>query len=231
MSVFDFQKWLRVYDYKNIESFLRSEKGKGTAIEATGRVAVSDLVVEIPSALVSLLKAVVAGAGLGAAGVALMGGLGLAGLAFGTVFSVVFVTVLFLLSNGTQHIIAGMLGGKGKFEDLLHLDSLATAAANLASLVSLIPAIFGIMPGSGTLISGGLSCLLLPFWLLLIAYMVYVTYLILKTTYGLDRNRAIGALVLNVVLWAAIAIAIILVLTALLGAALLGLAGSGALLK
>lgn len=225
MSAFDFEKWLRIFDYKNIEAFLRSEKGKGTMGDAVGRVALSQLIYEIPSSLISILKMMAGGAAAGAAaGAVLSGGLGIVALLFGVVFDLVAVVVLLLAMNWTQHAIAGMLGGKGKYEDLLHLDSLSTAAMNLANIVALVPEFIAVLPGPGAAIGGAMGLLLIPFALLLVAYTIYVTYLTVKINYNLETGRAAAAVALNFVLWIAIAVALVLALAVAMGATLSGLA-------
>jgi hypothetical protein len=231
MSAFDYQKWLRIFDYKNIEGFLRSEKGKGTKGDAMGRVAVSQFIYDIPSSLISLLNMIVGGAAVSAiAGATLTGGLGVAALAVSVVVDIVMVVLVLLATNWTQHMIAGMLGGKGKYEDLLHLDSLSIAAMNLASIIGLIPEAISVFPGAGKTIGGAMSCILLPFYLVIGAYALYVNYLTVKINYGLESGRAAGAVVLNIIVWLVIIIVVVLVLAATIGAAVLsGLGGLGAL--
>ena len=214
----DFGKWLKVFDFKNLEGFFSSEKGKGGVGDALITVLVSNLIYQVPIMIISILSVMILGSAAGySSSAALFGGSIIIASIVLFFISIILEIALFFIMNGTQHIIAGLLGGKGKYGDLLYLDSYIIAASNLVALVlGIIPAVLTLIPGVGTMASGLLSCVLLPIEIIVAIYMLYALYHVLKINYGLSSGRAIGTLALNIILWVIIVAILVLVLYAIL---------------
>jgi len=225
VSALDFSKWLKIFDYKNLEGFLRSEKGHGGTGEAVLRFLVSYMVYQVPITLISLVRILFAGALLGAASAALgglVGGVGITATLISFAAGVVLSPLFFLIGNLTQHIIAGALGGRGRYSDFLHLDSYVSAASYLGALaIGIIPQLLTLIPAIGTLLGGGLSCLLIPVAIIFGLYMLYASYKTIQVNYELSGGRAAAAFILNILLWIAIGLVILVIFYLIFGAALL----------
>jgi hypothetical protein len=239
--MFDINKWLKVFDYKNLEAFFKSEKGKGGISQALIRVLAGFLVYQVPLTIIAILSVLIFGAsamastyGSDSSGYALLGGLLAGG---GTVLvivlffiSLVLAPIFFIISNGVLHLIAGLLGGKGKFENLLYLASFVTAASYLASLaLEILPSLLSLVPSVGDLVAVGLSCLLIPFGIALWLYILYATYKVLMVTYGLSSGRSIATIILGMIFWVLLFVLIALVAFILFGASLASLGMLGGL--
>jgi len=234
----DINNWLKVFDYKNLEAFLKSQRDKGGMGEAIIRVIASFLVYQVPLTVISIIAVLIFGASAiastygSSSEYSLLGGLIAGG---GVVLIIVFffislilAPIFFVIGNGVLHIIAGLLGGKGKFENLLYLASFVTAASYLASLaLEILPALLSLVPSVGDLVAAGISCLLLPFGLALWLYILYATYKVLMVTYGLSSGRAIAAIILEFLFWVVLFVLIGLIAFIIFGASLASLGMMG----
>jgi hypothetical protein len=54
MAALDIMNWLKIYDYKNLDGFLRSRKGQGGLGEAVLRVTAAHFISVVPSVLILL---------------------------------------------------------------------------------------------------------------------------------------------------------------------------------
>lgn len=196
--MFDFGKWLKVFDYKNLEGFFRSEQGKGGVLQALGRVAVGYLVFQIP---ISIIMLILVSAGVGGLGMDLAAAGGIAALLISSVISTIFFLVLlavfFLINNGVYHLIAGILGGKGKYGDFSYISSFIVAAFFLGALpLWILFALSGIVECLALL-----SCVAGVVSIAFFIYMLYAASRAVLINYGLSNGRAIAVVVLNVLFW------------------------------
>jgi hypothetical protein len=238
--MFDVNKWLKIFDYKKLEAFLKSEKGKGGMGEALVRVIAAFLVYQVPLTIISILAVLIYGAsalastyGSDASTSAILGGLIAGGgilLVVGIfIVALILTPIFFLIRNGVLHVICGLLGGKGTFEGLLQLASFITAATLLASLVlDIIPSLLTLVPTIGDLVAVGFGCLLLPLGIALWLYMIYATYKALMVNYALSSGRAIAAIIIEIIFWLILFMILGVIAFLLFGASLasLGLLGS-----
>ena len=197
--MFDFGKWLKIFDYKNLEGFFRSEQGKGGVAKALGRVTVGYLSFWIPVSIIVLILIAIGaeqmGTGLAAAG-------GIAGavvsLIMGTLFYLVLLLVFFLINNGIYHLIAGVLGGKGKYGDFSYLASFIVA---LFFLVLLPLLLLFVLSGAVECLAL-LSCVVGLAGIAFLLYLLYAAHKAVLVNYGLSSGRAAAVVVLNLLFWA-----------------------------
>lgn len=242
ISMLDVGKWLKVFDYKNLDNFLKSEKGKGGIGEALTRVIVAFLIYQIPITIIAVISVLI----LGTTAAATYGGNGstsgvLGGLIAGggivliIVFffaSLILAPILFLIGTGVLHVISGLLGGKGTFSNFAYLSSFVAAASYLIGLVlDIIPSLLGLIPGMvGTTLTTLVSCVLAPIGFVAWLYLLFVTYKAIMINYGLSSGRAIASIVLNIIFWVVVAVVLMVIAMLLFGATLASLgvlAGSG----
>jgi hypothetical protein len=221
--MFDVEKWLKIFDYKNVENFFKSEKDKGGIGEGIGRMLVGFMIYQIPVTILNILVMLVVGVGVGS--MAAFAGLGILGAIIGFVVGLIVALLFFLITNGTQHVIAGVLGGKGSYGSFLHLSSFISAASYLVALV------FGVLSIAVELVPilGLIMCVLLPVIFLWILYMIYVSYLSIKVNYALSSGRAAAAFILNIILWVVIFMVLAILLYAILIVPLIGMMGSSSM--
>jgi hypothetical protein len=239
--MFDINNWLKVFDYKNLENFLKSEKGKGDLGSAVVRVIAGFLVYQVPLTIISIIAVLIYGAsaiastyGTDSTSAALIGSFIAGGgviLVVGLFFLALILTpIFFVIGYGVQHIIAGLLGGRGTFDSFLHLVSFMVAATLLASLaLDFIPTLLTLVPTIGDIVAVGLSCLLAPLGIALWLYMLYVNYKVLMVNYNLTSGRAILTIILEILFWIAVIVFLVVMAFVLFGASIasLGLLGSG----
>lgn len=211
MGALDIMNWLKIYDYKNLDGFLRSCKGQGGLGESVLRVTAAHLISVVPSVLILLVyvffaSSTVALTGTGGLGlVSLIGGIGIAGVIGILILGIVMAIIFFLLNNGVIHVIAGMLGGKGKYADLCFLISYVSAALALGGIAFMAVGL------AGTVIPC-ISCILLIVELVFYVYILYANYKVLVVNYGLSSGRAIATLVIDMLLWLVVYTVLIIVL-------------------
>ena len=197
--MFEYQKWLRIFDYKNIDNFLKSEKGKGEIVPAVIVVLVTGLLAAIPSLIGSILYLTILAPSLQAAspGVdplqyfpSFIGGSPLLTTLVMALAGLIFAPVFFLLGNFVTHQAAIMLGGKGEYKHLVYLNSHIVAATNIFMFVyNTLSIILSIVPCLGLL-----SCPLLITAIAVFIYMLYVYLKSIMINYGLAQNQALMAL-------------------------------------
>ena len=227
----DFGKWMRVFDYNHLEKFFKDEKGKGTIRGAVERIVLATIIAQAPVMIVYLI--ILFGLGSSSLIAVLMGSSASAGSALlqgvstpmiaGTIilFSIIGVAIsliLFLLTNWTQHMIAKFLGGKGEYSGMLHMLSFVIAMFAIISLVTNLISI-----GGSTVAGGVVNCCIGLFSLATVIYMIYCNYLAVRVNYGLTGGRALGTVILNMLVWViACAILFMLIYVATLGLAVSG---------
>jgi len=235
VGALDIMNWLKIYDYKNLDGFLRSLKGQGGLGEAILRMLVAHIISAIPSLLI-LFAYVFLISGMaalsGAQGLALasfIGGIGVAGVVALFVIGLVVSVVSFLLNNGFIHVIAGLLGGRGSYTNLCHLISYISAASAIGTLVFMAVGL------AGTIIPC-ISCILLIAELAWAIYMIYAQFKTIQVNYELSSGRAIATILIQMAFWMVVAFVIFAIILALgiisiSSLASLGRYGSGSILQ
>ena len=202
----DINKWLKVLDYKNLESFFRSEKDKGTIKETVGRVVVSWLIYSIPIIILQLV--------LLTDGTSFSLITSIIGVVIAFVIFAILIVISFFICNGTQHLIALALGGKGSYSGLLHLTSFILAIAFLVLLpLEGVAEISSLVPAVATVV----NCLFSIVFFGLIFYALYASYLAVKMHYNMTPGRAAAAVILDALLWLVVLVVIFIVMAAAIG--------------
>jgi len=188
--MYDFQKWLCVLDFRNVNAFLKSEQGKGTVTVAIARVLVSALVSDI----LLFIVLVPLGFWLLEEGTTIWSMIG------AVISGSLFPVFVFLLANGTFHLILRLLGGKGKYTDLICLDSFVAAAAGLVSaffsIINIL--LLNFAPAVGESVNCLATLLILgPFTV----YFLYLAYRIALMVHGLSKRRTMAAVIVNAAIW------------------------------
>lgn len=236
----DIGKWIKLFDYKNLDKFFKAEKEKGGIGESLGRTLVGYLIYSIPIFLIVAVALLIYGAtdaissygeessmllgSLGGMGIAELGII-LIGLLF--VLGIILEIIFFFLSNGIMHLIARAFGGKGSFGGFLHYMSYITALGFLVMLVlDIIPTSLLMIPTVGDALSQVLECLITPIGIAGWLYFTYVSMKAIAANYGLTEGRAIGTIVLSWIVWIALFIVLFVLLALLIGASVAGLMSS-----
>jgi hypothetical protein len=226
----DIGKWIKLFDYNNLDKFFKAEKEKGSMGESLGRMLVGYLIYTIPISLIVAVALMIYGAteslssygqdstvfldSLGGMGIAELGMIFI-GILF--VLGIIIEIVVFFMANGLMHLIARALGGKGSFAGFLHYMSYITAVGFLVMLVlDIIPTSLLMLPAVGDVFSQVLECLFTPIGFAGWLYFTYVTVKAIAANYGLSEGRAIATILLSIAVWM-IPFVIIFIIALLIG--------------
>jgi len=159
---------------------LSKEKKNATIMEGAKNYALVGLVFGL---LFGVILAVFAGA-LGASipGMGWLAGLGVLAIVIMPIAMILFMVVGTLIGAAITHVVAKLLGGTGKLEQLYYLTSIWMVPALVVSMV------VQIIPVIGAILSFAIGI-----------YAIYLNILTVKETYGFSTLRAIAVMILPLV--------------------------------
>ena len=174
-------------------------KGQASVGEAAKMFALVGAVLGLLAAVLLLVLASVAGTFMLVMGVpAWLIGIGVVGIVVIPLLFALGYAVASFVSLWVFNFVCGLLGGKGKFEELYFLIALYAIPLSIAM------AVVGVIPFLGALLH-----------LLLMLYGLYLLYLVVKEVHGFDAVKFIMALVVEAVILVIIAVILGLVFAAL----------------
>ncbi len=189
----NFNVWINAF-LKPKETFA-SEKANASLGKGVLYILIGSLIYGIITLIGQLITGIISSDALGM----------ISGLIGAVIITPLIILILDLIFVGVYFVIAKIFGGKGSYTSILYLDSLYTIPQlALMGIFALVPIVGGILN------------------LLLLAYSIYLFYLVIKESQELSSGKAIIVTLIPIVL----VILLVVLLAILLGAALLTAIGS-----
>ncbi len=164
----------------NPKKTFASEKKKGSLMAGAKNLAVPGVVLGLVVGLVAFLFSALFSL---IPGLSILAAFGAAAIIILPVVFAIGLIVMNLIGAGINHLIATLLGGKGKYEQFFYISSIFTAPILLITMLVVIVPLLGWIAA-----------------LLLEIYSLYLMVLALKEVHSLSTGRAVAVVAIGIVL-------------------------------